>query len=76
VTRHVLADYGNMMSATIFFMLDELRKQLAGEGKVSDREYGVLLGFGTGITMETTILRANKYNARGFTESEDDVWTI
>jgi chalcone synthase len=26
VTRHVLADYGNIMSATIFFMLGEMRK--------------------------------------------------
>jgi chalcone synthase len=76
VTRHVLADYGNMMSATIFFMLDEMRKQSTGEGNALDEEYGVLLGFGAGITMETTILRANKYNAHNFTESEDDVWTI
>ncbi|KAJ4817954.1 Chalcone synthase-like protein [Rhynchospora pubera] len=75
LTRDVLAEYGNMMSATIFFMLDEMRKQSAGEEKAtvgSGSEYGILLGFGAGITMETTILRA--YETA--TSQKDDAWTI
>jgi chalcone synthase len=76
-TRHVLAEYGNMMSSTIFFMLDAMRKQSAGEGKTTvggGMEYGVLLGFGAGITMETTVLRANANTTDDAVE--DDVWII
>jgi len=81
VTRHVLSEYGNMMSATIFFMLDEMRKQSVSEGKTTvggGMEYGVLLGFGAGITLETTVLRANANTtvALNTEEEEDDVWII
>jgi len=79
VTRHVLAEYGNMMSPTIFFMLDEMRKQSAGTKAATvggGKEYGVLLGFGAGITMETTVLRANANTSVALETEEDDVWIL
>ncbi|KAJ4722928.1 Chalcone synthase [Melia azedarach] len=60
-SRHVLAEYGNLSSACVFFIMDEMRKKsmekklkTTGEGF----EWGVLLGFGPGITIETVVLRS------------------
>ncbi|KAI4338208.1 hypothetical protein L6164_016552 [Bauhinia variegata] len=60
-TRHVLSEYGNMSSACVLFILDEMRKKSAedkagttGEGL----EWGVLFGFGPGLTVETVVLRS------------------
>ncbi|KAM0932949.1 putative chalcone synthase [Dioscorea sansibarensis] len=60
-TRHVMSEYGNMVSCCVFFAMDEMRKRsmaealsTAGEGL----EWGVLHGFGPGLTMETVVLRA------------------
>ncbi|CAN0862512.1 Chalcone synthase 5 [Linum grandiflorum] len=60
-TRHVLAEYGNMWSGSVIFVLDEMRKKsmenglgTTGEGL----EWGVLLGFGPGLTVETVVLRS------------------
>ncbi|CAN1144536.1 Chalcone synthase 6 [Linum perenne] len=60
-TRHVLAEYGNMWSGSVMFVLDEMRKKslnnelgTTGEGL----EWGVLLGFGPGLTIETVVLRS------------------
>ncbi|KAJ0989101.1 hypothetical protein J5N97_007457 [Dioscorea zingiberensis] len=60
-TRHVLSEYGNMSSATVLFIMDEMRKRSAEEGKGSTgegRELGVLFGFGPGLTMEMVVLRS------------------
>lgn len=60
-SRHVLAEYGNMMSGSVFFVMDEMRKRSRKEGKATTgkgAEIGVLLGFGPGITIETAVLRA------------------
>ncbi|KAM0932937.1 putative chalcone synthase [Dioscorea sansibarensis] len=58
---HVLGRYGNMSSASVFFVMDEMRKHsianglhTAGEGL----DYGVLHGMGPGITVETVVLYA------------------
>ncbi|XP_021896998.1 chalcone synthase 2 [Carica papaya] len=58
-TRHVLAEYGNMSSACVLFILDEMRRKsreeklkTSGEGL----EWGVLFGFGPGLTVETVVL--------------------
>jgi alkylresorcinol/alkylpyrone synthase len=52
-SREVLYQYGNMSSATIFFVLDEiqrLRNPTAGD-------YGVLMAFGPGLTLESALVQ-------------------
>ncbi|KAJ6428327.1 hypothetical protein OIU84_023701 [Salix udensis] len=60
-TRHVLSDYGNMSSASVLFILDEMRKKSAENGLQSTGEgleWGVLFGFGPGLTVETVVLHS------------------
>ncbi|XP_014491288.1 chalcone synthase [Vigna radiata var. radiata] len=60
-TRHVLSEYGNMSSACVLFILDEMRKKSKEEGKGSTGEgleWGVLFGFGPGLTVETVVLHS------------------
>jgi alkylresorcinol/alkylpyrone synthase len=52
-SRKVLAEYGNMSSATILFVLDELQRQR----QPKPGEYGVLMSFGPGLTMESSLVR-------------------
>ena len=60
-TRHVLSEYGNMSSACVLFILNEMRnkslkwkKATIGEGL----DWGVLFGFGPGLTIETVVLHS------------------
>ncbi|CAJ1971934.1 unnamed protein product [Sphenostylis stenocarpa] len=60
-SRHILSEYGNTVSACSFFIMDEIRKKskatklsTTGEGF----EWGVLFGFGPGLTIETVVLRS------------------
>ncbi|XP_030541114.2 chalcone synthase 6-4-like [Rhodamnia argentea] len=60
-SRHVREEYGNMLSATVVFILNELRNKSMKEGMATTGEgpeWGVLLGFGPGITIETVVLRS------------------
>nr|AKI30817.1 chalcone synthase [Phlomoides rotata] len=60
-SRHVLSEYGNMLSACVLFVMDEMRKVSANEGRSSTGEgldWGVLLGFGPGLTIETVVLHS------------------
>ncbi|KAJ0024287.1 hypothetical protein Pint_07496 [Pistacia integerrima] len=60
-TRHVLAEYGNMSSVTVLFVLDELRKKSTEVGSKTTGEgleWGVLFGFGPGLTIETLVLHS------------------
>jgi len=60
-TRHVLAEYGNMSSACVLFILDEMRKRSAEDGCATTGEgldWGVLFGFGPGLTVETVVLHS------------------
>lgn len=60
-SRHILAEYGNMSSACVVFILDEMRKRSAEDGKPTTGEgldWGVLFGFGPGLTIETVVLRS------------------
>lgn len=60
-TRHVLSEYGNMASATVLFVLDEMRKRSVEERKATtgeELERGVLLGFEAGLTVEAIVLRS------------------
>uniref|UniRef100_A0ACD6A6Z1 Uncharacterized protein n=1 Tax=Avena sativa TaxID=4498 RepID=A0ACD6A6Z1_AVESA len=57
-SRHVLREYGNMSAATIVFVLDELRKR-RGRGNGDNNllpEWGALLAFGPGVTIEAMVL--------------------
>nr|ABI94386.1 chalcone synthase-like polyketide synthase [Huperzia serrata] len=60
-SRDVLASYGNMSSASVLFVLDQIRKNseelhlpTTGEGF----EWGFVIGFGPGLTVETLLLRS------------------
>nr|GMD84651.1 chalcone synthase [Ipomoea batatas]GMD84879.1 chalcone synthase [Ipomoea batatas]GME08101.1 chalcone synthase [Ipomoea batatas] len=60
-TRHVLSEYGNMSSACVLFILDEMRKASSKEGLNTTGEgleWGVLFGFGPGLTVETVVLHS------------------
>ncbi|KAK0604905.1 hypothetical protein LWI29_020729 [Acer saccharum] len=60
-SRHVLAEYGNMQSACVLFILDEVRKKSAKDGLNTTGEgleWGVLFGFGPGLTVETIVLHS------------------
>nr|P22926.2 RecName: Full=Chalcone synthase F; AltName: Full=Naringenin-chalcone synthase F [Petunia x hybrida]CAA32734.1 chalcone synthase [Petunia x hybrida] len=61
VTRHVMSEYGNMASACVLFVLDEMRKTSTKEGfgtNVEGLEWGVLCSFGPGLTIETIVLHS------------------
>ncbi|KAH9691067.1 Chalcone synthase [Citrus sinensis] len=60
-TRHVLSEYGNMGGVSVFFILDEIRRKSAEEGKVTTGEgleWGVMFGIGAGVTVDTVVLRS------------------
>ncbi|MCL7052135.1 hypothetical protein MKW94_004377 [Papaver nudicaule] len=60
-TREVLSEYGNMSSACVLFILDEMRKKSIEEGKSTTGDgldWGVLFGFGPGLTVETVVLHS------------------
>jgi predicted naringenin-chalcone synthase len=52
-SRTVLRRYGNMSSPTILFVLEEIQR--SAEPRPGD--YGVLLAFGPGLTMEGMVVR-------------------
>ena len=67
-SRHVLSEFGNMSGTTVIFVLDELRRRRGlavkqEEGKAP--EWGVMMAFGPGITIETMVLRAPAANLEG-----------
>ncbi|GLT88200.1 hypothetical protein SLE2022_062350 [Rubroshorea leprosula] len=59
--RESLAEYGNMSSASVLFVMDHLRKRSAKNGAKTTGEghdWGVLFGFGPGLTLETVVLHS------------------
>ncbi|RVW27752.1 Chalcone synthase 2 [Vitis vinifera] len=69
-TRHVLSEYGNMSSACVLFIMDEMRKKSLKEEKITTGEgldWGVLFGFGPGLTIETVVLHIK--NEESYEES-------
>ncbi|XP_071725168.1 chalcone synthase-like [Rutidosis leptorrhynchoides] len=57
----VLKDYGNMGGPSVIFAMDEMRKRALKEGKPTTGDglqWGVLIGLGPGVTMETIVLRS------------------
>ncbi|KAL5542540.1 hypothetical protein UlMin_010250 [Ulmus minor] len=60
-TRHVLSEYGNITSACVLFILDEMRRKCVEDGLKTTGEgleWGVLFGFGPGLTVETMVLHS------------------
>ncbi|OMO91975.1 hypothetical protein COLO4_17964 [Corchorus olitorius] len=60
-TRHVLSEYGNLSSASVLFILDEMRKSSREKGFSTTGEgldWGVLFGFGPGLTVESVVLHS------------------
>nr|QBF29344.1 chalcone synthase [Crocus sativus] len=60
-TREVLKEYGNMSSACVIFIMDEMRKKSKEEGKGTTGEgldLGVLFGFGPGLTVECVVMKS------------------
>jgi predicted naringenin-chalcone synthase len=53
LSRGVLSKYGNMSSATILFVLDEIIRQRQHQ----PGDYGVLMSFGPGLTMEGALIK-------------------
>lgn len=50
-----------MSSACVLFILDEMRRKSMEEGRATTGEgldWGVLFGFGPGLTMETLVLHS------------------
>ena len=63
--RYVLSEFGNMYSACVIFILDEMRKRSLKEGKATTGEgwaWGVLLGFGPGLTVELVMVHSAPIN--------------
>ncbi|ONK75259.1 uncharacterized protein A4U43_C03F15010 [Asparagus officinalis] len=59
--RHVLWEYGNMVSSCVLCILDVMRRRSLAEGLATTGEglaWGVLLGFGPGVTVETVMLHS------------------
>jgi prepilin-type processing-associated H-X9-DG protein len=54
---HVLRNFGNMSSATVLFVLDELVRNLTNE---NEGEHILSFAFGPGLTMESMVLQINK----------------
>jgi len=52
-SRNILHRYGNMSSATILFVLDALQRT----GHPRPGDYGVLMAFGPGLTMESMLVQ-------------------
>ncbi|GKC93513.1 chalcone synthase [Tanacetum coccineum] len=60
-SRHVLSEYGNISSAAVLFIIDEMRNKSAEDGAATTGEgldWGVLFGFGPGVTVETIVLHS------------------
>ena len=49
----ILRDYGNMSSATVLFVLD----QIIRAGSPQNGDYGVMMAFGPGLTMEALLVQ-------------------
>jgi bisdemethoxycurcumin synthase len=58
-SRHVLREYGNMSSAAVVFVLEEVHRRLTSKNADGETaEWGVMVAFGPGVTVEIMVLRA------------------
>uniref|UniRef100_A0ACD5UWD3 Uncharacterized protein n=1 Tax=Avena sativa TaxID=4498 RepID=A0ACD5UWD3_AVESA len=56
-SRTVVQNFGNMLSATVIFVLDEQHRRMEAEEGPGE-EWGVMVGFGPGFTIEAMVLRS------------------
>ncbi|KAJ0753864.1 putative chalcone synthase [Helianthus annuus] len=73
-SRHVLSEYGNMTSACVLFIINEMRNKSLEDGKSTTGEgldWGVLFGFGPGLTVETVVLHSKPSTVQRKTGPED-----
>nr|GMD55200.1 chalcone synthase-A [Ipomoea batatas] len=64
-SREVLSEYGNLTSACVLFILDEVRNKSKKDEQMTTGEgleWGVVLGFGPGLTIDTIIIRSVPIN--------------
>ncbi|CAD6253196.1 unnamed protein product [Miscanthus lutarioriparius] len=60
-SRHVMRQYGNTRSSCVILVMEEMRRRSKEQGLPTPGEgleWGLLIGFGPGITVETILLRA------------------
>uniref|UniRef100_A0A803QL31 Chalcone/stilbene synthase C-terminal domain-containing protein n=1 Tax=Cannabis sativa TaxID=3483 RepID=A0A803QL31_CANSA len=60
-SRHGLSEYGNMSSPCVLFVMDRLTKRSLEERKSTTGdglEWGVLIGIGPGLTVDSVVLRS------------------
>ncbi|CAL9103870.1 unnamed protein product [Musa acuminata var. zebrina] len=60
-SRHVFSEYGNMMGATVLFVMDDVRKRSTVEERTTTGdglEWGFLCAFGPGLSIETLVLHS------------------
>jgi len=60
-SREVMRKYDNTLSSCVLLILDEIQRRSAEQGLHTageGLEWGLLLAFGPGITVETIVLRA------------------
>jgi predicted naringenin-chalcone synthase len=57
-SRHVLSEFGNMSGTTVIFVLDEFRRRRPAKQDGAAWEWGVMMAFGPGITIDTMVLHA------------------
>jgi bisdemethoxycurcumin synthase len=69
-SRRVLSDYGNMFGVTVIFVLDELRRRMEKGEEEGAPEWGVMVAFGPGLTVETMVLHRCVAQATGGTAEE------
>ena len=52
-SQSILEEFGNMSSPTILFVLDDIQRR----GAPAPGDYGVLMAFGPGLTMESALVQ-------------------
>ncbi|XP_010526372.1 PREDICTED: chalcone synthase RJ5-like [Tarenaya hassleriana] len=56
VSRKVWREYGYMMSSSTLFVLNEVKKRMV-EQRNEGSDYGVMVGFGAGLTLDAVVLQ-------------------
>ncbi|KAF8669508.1 hypothetical protein HU200_051309 [Digitaria exilis] len=74
-SRRVLSEYGNMFGVTVIFVLDELRRRMEKGEEVGEPEWGVMVAFGPGLTVETMVLRRCVEQGTGGASEEEEKLT-
>jgi chalcone synthase len=71
VSREVMRNHGNTLSSCVIIAMAEMRRRSAEQRQATAGEglhWGLLFGFGPGLTVETILLRALPMNLPSFTK--------